>query len=99
MARYLQTAETARNEMNRWIEGAMPDGPTGPVVVTRREVIALCIRMANYGIRMNPRACQSTVRERALQTLAAGSGLDVRLVEHHNPDGRSYKAIDIKPLD
>lgn len=103
MARYLQVAEEANKVAKELHKLALTDrDPEGDVDEAALEfrTAELIAMLVNYGLRCSPRAVQSTVRLRAVQTAVKGLPCNVDMVKMTSDDGeRSYNALRITPKE
>ena len=88
MAKYLEVAKEARKQIERILDSSM----FGATEKVRADLVKELAYLYNLGIRTSPRACQSTVRLRAVQEAIRGFGVQARLEEVER-DGYSFKKL------
>jgi|LULG01.1.fsa_nt_gb hypothetical protein len=92
MAKYMQIAEQARHTANRLFD-LIPEEK-------RHEAGPLIGTLVNLGIRISPRAVQSTVRFNAVTKAVEDLPVNVSMYEvEDEKTGRTYKAITINPTN
>ena len=89
MARYLETAATAATVINE-VAMMIPEEH-------RTEALCKIAEIYNLGIRTAPRACQSTVRFRAVERAMKELPVHVMMKEVTTDSGKTFNALSVIP--
>ncbi len=93
MAKYLEVAEQARNQIVQILDYV----ETATDSYERSALVKQLAHLYNLGIRTNPRPAQSTVRLRAVQAATRKMPVTVRM-ETKEDGGRSYNALVVEEV-